>query len=77
MVLIFRHCRVIRHIRDFGAVFLCDERFASYEARSHLPEWMRSSVRVYDSFGPVVKTTTEFFRTAQTKVCLSMLYLVP
>ncbi|VDM30805.1 unnamed protein product [Hydatigera taeniaeformis] len=59
--------RVIRHIRDFGAVFLCDERFASPEARSHLPTWMRSSVCVYDSFGPVLKAASEFFRTAETK----------
>ncbi|CUT99326.1 regulator of telomere length splice variant [Echinococcus multilocularis] len=59
--------RVIRHIHDFGAVFLCDERFASPEARSHLPTWMRSSVCVYDSFGPVLKAASEFFRTAQAK----------
>ncbi|KAL5967272.1 Regulator of telomere elongation helicase 1 [Taenia solium] len=59
--------RVIRHIQDFGAVFLCDERFASPEARSHLPTWMRSSVRVYDSFGPVLKAASEFFRAAEAK----------
>ncbi|VDK33181.1 unnamed protein product [Taenia asiatica] len=59
--------RVIRHIQDFGAVFLCDERFASPEARSHLPTWMRSSVRVYDSFGPVLKAASEFFRAAEAR----------
>ncbi|KAL5106358.1 Regulator of telomere elongation helicase 1 [Taenia crassiceps] len=59
--------RVIRHIRDFGAVFLCDERFASPEARSHLPTWMRSSVCVHDSFGPALKVASEFFRTAEAK----------
>nr|CDS28821.2 regulator of telomere length splice variant; regulator of telomere elongation helicase [Hymenolepis microstoma] len=59
--------RVIRHIRDYGMIFLCDERFASQEARSHLPAWMQSNIRVFDSFGPVVKVTTEFYRSAETK----------
>ncbi|VDL58859.1 unnamed protein product [Hymenolepis diminuta] len=59
--------RVIRHIRDYGMIFLCDERFASPEARSHLPAWMQSSIRVFDSFGPVVKVTTEFYRNAEAK----------
>ncbi|VDN96954.1 unnamed protein product [Rodentolepis nana] len=59
--------RVIRHIRDYGMIFLCDERFASQEAKSHLPAWMQSNIRVFDSFGPVVKVTTEFYRNAEAK----------
>uniref|UniRef100_A0A5K3FVM7 RING-type domain-containing protein n=1 Tax=Mesocestoides corti TaxID=53468 RepID=A0A5K3FVM7_MESCO len=59
--------RVIRHVRDYGAVFLCDERFASPDARSHLPVWMRSGVRVYNTFGPAMKETSDFFRSAQSK----------
>ncbi|KAM7532739.1 hypothetical protein Aperf_G00000130010 [Anoplocephala perfoliata] len=59
--------RVIRHVFDYGIVYLCDERFASTEAKSHLPMWMQSSIRVYNTFGPVVKATAEFFRNAEAK----------
>ncbi|VDD77192.1 unnamed protein product [Mesocestoides corti] len=46
---------------------MCDERFASPDARSHLPVWMRSGVRVYNTFGPAMKETSDFFRSAQSK----------
>nr|VZI23062.1 unnamed protein product [Spirometra erinaceieuropaei] len=59
--------RVIRHIRDYGAIFLCDERFASPEARSHLPAWIREAVHTYDSFGPAVRDATAFFRNCERK----------
>lgn len=68
---------MIRHIRDYGMIFLCDERFASPEARSHLPAWMQSSIRVFDSFGPVVKVTTEFYRKAEAKVMNTLQLLTP
>ncbi len=65
---VFAFFRVIRHIRDYGAVFLCDERFASPEARSHLPNWMKASVKIYSTFGPAIKDATEFFKAANSKV---------
>ncbi|KAL3313789.1 Regulator of telomere elongation helicase 1 [Cichlidogyrus casuarinus] len=40
--------RVIRHHRDYGAVVLCDQRFASAEARASLPSWMRGEVQIID-----------------------------
>ncbi|XP_037666909.1 regulator of telomere elongation helicase 1 isoform X3 [Choloepus didactylus] len=60
--------RVIRHRRDYGAVFLCDHRFTSADARAQLPSWVRPYVRVYDSFGPVVRDVAQFFRVAQKAV---------
>ncbi|VDL97348.1 unnamed protein product [Schistocephalus solidus] len=60
--------RVIRHIRDYGAIFLCDERFAAPEARSHLPVWIREAVHTYDSFGPAVRDAAAFFRNCEIKV---------
>uniref|UniRef100_A0A0X3PHU7 Regulator of telomere elongation helicase 1 homolog n=1 Tax=Schistocephalus solidus TaxID=70667 RepID=A0A0X3PHU7_SCHSO len=59
--------RVIRHIRDYGAIFLCDERFAAPEARSHLPVWIREAVHTYDSFGPAVRDAAAFFRNCEIK----------
>ncbi|CAD7669125.1 unnamed protein product [Nyctereutes procyonoides] len=57
--------RVIRHRHDYGAIFLCDHRFAHMDARAQLPSWVRPHVRVYDSFGPVIRDVAQFFRVAQ------------
>ncbi|XP_058535233.1 regulator of telomere elongation helicase 1 isoform X2 [Ochotona princeps] len=57
--------RVIRHRHDYGAVFLCDHRFAHADARAQLPSWVRPSVKVYDNFGHVVRDIAQFFRVAQ------------
>ncbi|XP_066869251.1 regulator of telomere elongation helicase 1 isoform X10 [Kogia breviceps] len=57
--------RVIRHRHDYGAVFLCDHRFSSADARAQLPSWVRPHVKVYDSFGHVIRDVAQFFRVAQ------------
>ncbi|XP_007952887.2 regulator of telomere elongation helicase 1 [Orycteropus afer afer] len=57
--------RVIRHRQDYGAVFLCDHRFAHADTRAQLPSWVRPFVQVYDSFGPVIRDVAQFFRVAQ------------
>ncbi|KAM7412359.1 hypothetical protein PAMA_022037 [Pampus argenteus] len=57
--------RVIRHKDDYGAIFLCDQRFKSQEARANLPSWVRPYVRVYDGFGNIVRDVSQFFRVAQ------------
>ncbi|KAM9785914.1 regulator of telomere elongation helicase 1 [Neosynchiropus ocellatus] len=56
--------RVIRHKDDFGAIFLCDQRFKSANAQAHLPSWVRPCVRHGDSFGNVVRDVSQFFRVA-------------
>ncbi|XP_051967242.1 regulator of telomere elongation helicase 1 [Xyrauchen texanus] len=57
--------RVIRHREDYGAIFLCDHRFKGTEARKQLPSWVRPYVKIYDSFGAMVRDVAHFFRTAQ------------
>ncbi|KAM4562897.1 regulator of telomere elongation helicase 1 [Odontesthes bonariensis] len=57
--------RVIRHKEDYGAIFLCDQRFKSSDARAHLPSWVKPYVRLYDGFGNVVRDVSQFFRVAQ------------
>ncbi|KAK6307946.1 hypothetical protein J4Q44_G00212170 [Coregonus suidteri] len=57
--------RVIRHRDDYGAIFLCDHRFKSTDARAQLPSWVRPYVRTYDNFGNVVRDVAQFFRVAQ------------
>ncbi|KAL4690670.1 hypothetical protein H8957_003737 [Semnopithecus entellus] len=57
--------RVIRHRQDYGAVFLCDHRFAFADARAQLPSWVRPHVRVYDNSGHVIRDVAQFFRVAE------------
>ncbi|XP_049633062.1 regulator of telomere elongation helicase 1 [Suncus etruscus] len=57
--------RVIRHRHDYGAVFLCDHRFTYADIRAQLPSWVRPHVRVYESFGHVIRDVAHFFRVAQ------------
>lgn len=45
--------RVIRHRGDWGAILLCDDRFATPSAIQQLPRWLRDSVVTYGSFGGV------------------------
>ncbi|KAL1786498.1 regulator of telomere elongation helicase 1 isoform X1 [Sigmodon hispidus] len=57
--------RVIRHRHDYGAIFLCDHRFAYADARANLPSWVRPYLKVYDNFGHVIRDVAQFFRVAQ------------
>ncbi|XP_077908326.1 regulator of telomere elongation helicase 1 isoform X7 [Ictidomys tridecemlineatus] len=61
--------RVIRHRHDYGAVFLCDHRFASADARAQLPSWVRPYLKVYNNFGHVIRDVAQFFRVAQKIDC--------
>ena len=38
--------RVIRHIKDYGAIFLCDERFGS--GKIEISKWMKDRKRIFD-----------------------------
>ncbi|XP_075902006.1 regulator of telomere elongation helicase 1 isoform X1 [Nelusetta ayraudi] len=60
--------RVIRHRDDFGAIFLCDQRFRSADAMAQLPSWLKPCVSLYDSFGSVVRDVSKFFRIAQKRM---------
>ncbi|XP_064377727.1 regulator of telomere elongation helicase 1 isoform X2 [Dromaius novaehollandiae] len=57
--------RVIRHRQDYGAIFLCDQRFTTCDVRDKLPSWVRPYVKVYDNFGHAVRGVSLFFRVAQ------------
>ncbi|RKP36317.1 helicase C-terminal domain-containing protein, partial [Dimargaris cristalligena] len=52
--------RVIRHKNDFGAIILCDERFASAKIRSELPAWIQPYVQVHQQFGTSIGCLTPF-----------------
>ena len=54
--------RVIRHKGDYGAVLLCDERFASQANQKQISAWMRPHIKACSSFGELVGSLTRFFR---------------
>ena len=51
--------RVIRHKDDYGAVILADERFLGF--RDDLPGWVKQDLKVWESFGSLVKEVNAFF----------------
>ena len=60
--------RVIRHRFDYGAIFLCDERFGSTKSRSvinGISNWLKPLCRHYETFGDVVRAVSFFFRVAR------------
>ena len=54
--------RVIRHINDFGAILLCDERFGSESTRRQLSRWLRDEVVKYPNFGAAAASLNTFFK---------------
>lgn len=57
--------RVIRHKDDYGAIFLCDQRFHTYKAG--LSRWVQSYIKPPNGkfmFGPIIKDLNLFFRNA-------------
>jgi regulator of telomere elongation helicase 1 len=57
--------RVIRHRNDYGAILLCDDRFAQQSIISQLSSWIREYVQVYNNFGEVQGRLTRFFKSMQ------------
>uniref|UniRef100_A0A8D8SK57 Regulator of telomere elongation helicase 1 homolog n=2 Tax=Cacopsylla melanoneura TaxID=428564 RepID=A0A8D8SK57_9HEMI len=51
--------RVIRHVKDYGVVLLCDTRYTSKQAS--LSPWLREFVYVNDKFGTVLTSLMRFF----------------
>ena len=57
--------RVIRHKFDYGAILLCDERFAYSMQRSSLSKWIQPLVQVHQRFGESNVVVNQFFRRAR------------
>ncbi|KAM3839265.1 regulator of telomere elongation helicase 1 isoform 2-T3 [Vipera latastei] len=57
--------RVIRHRQDYGAIFLCDQRFTQTDTKANLPSWVRPHVKTYENFGHAIRDVSQFFRTLQ------------
>ena len=63
--------RVIRHRDDYGAILLCDERFATSKAQSYLPVWLRPYVTVHRNFDGAQRSLGDFFQNMTgERVCV-------
>lgn len=49
---------------------LTHPRFTYADIRAQLPSWVRPHVRVYESFGHVIRDVAHFFRVAQKTVSI-------
>ena len=54
--------RVIRHVNDYGAILLCDKRFAQTDQRMQLSSWVRGRMEVHERFGGVIGQVRGFFK---------------
>lgn len=59
--------RAIRHINDYAAVLLIDDRYGSERIQQKLPEWIRKSLKCPQNFGGVQGTLVKFFRDKPNK----------
>lgn len=59
--------RVIRHISDFGAIILADERFSKGSARSEISCWLRDRVVDHANFGSASRSLDTFFKVSDTR----------
>lgn len=62
--------RLIRHAKDYGAVFLCEKRYAERKYKNRLPRWIRNlkgeELNPVIDFGSSVTQLKEFFSQNQS-----------
>ncbi len=58
--------RIIRHKKDWGAIFLLDERFQYPSQRDQLSQWMRPRHCKYIDFGKAMESFQGFINRAST-----------
>ncbi|CAD8086484.1 unnamed protein product [Paramecium sonneborni] len=58
--------RVIRHINDYGIVFLCDKRFEYKDIKQGLSKWVQPAIQPWINDDDVMKQTKEFYNRTTT-----------
>jgi len=71
--------RVIRHSGDFGAVLLCDHRYANgnriASLTTRLPSWLRSEISVLSDFEAAVSNCRRFFNSHGSRIPAQRLHV--
>lgn len=57
--------RVIRHIKDYGMIFLLDNRYENKSLRDLLPGWSKNSTTVYKDFELVQEKVSVFYQNME------------
>ncbi|XP_069821453.1 ATP-dependent DNA helicase DDX11 isoform X2 [Dendropsophus ebraccatus] len=60
--------RAIRHRGDYASILLLDHRYARPSVLGKLPQWIRSSTEVKQSFGAAYASIRKFFQMKKTSV---------
>ena len=53
--------RVIRHVQDYGAILLIDERYAYNSNRGQVSKWLRDKIKTPKDFVELDETLNDFF----------------
>lgn len=59
--------RAVRHINDYAAVLLLDERYTEPRIVRKLPQWISRSIQTPTSFGQLQGSLAKFFREKRTQ----------
>ena len=59
--------RVIRHINDYGAVFLCDERFEYGYVNQEISSWIKKGLKTNIDYISIFKGCRDFFNGKDPK----------
>ncbi|XP_044137341.1 ATP-dependent DNA helicase DDX11 [Bufo gargarizans] len=62
--------RAIRHRGDYASIVLLDHRYSRPTVLGKLPQWIRSSTEVKQSFGPAFASIRKFFQMKKTSSAL-------
>lgn len=54
--------RAVRHINDYAAVLLLDERYSQERVYKKLPKWISGALKCPQTFGLVQGSLAKFFR---------------
>ena len=52
--------RVIRHINDYGMIFMLDSRYEQNKLRTMLPRWSLTNMKIYMNFDELMAKTNGF-----------------
>ncbi|XP_050544968.1 regulator of telomere elongation helicase 1 homolog isoform X2 [Daktulosphaira vitifoliae] len=66
--------RVIRHIRDWGSIIFCDERYASQNIKSQLSAWVQPHIKIHEQFSSAYKDNVQFFKNTGMTMPSSIIF---
>ncbi|KAF8026326.1 hypothetical protein BT93_F2958 [Corymbia citriodora subsp. variegata] len=69
--------RCIRHVLDYGAIILLDERYREERNRAYISKWLKKSFNMYESLDASLEGLKSFFRDVRQQVNDKTMDMVP